>query len=78
MRWTVTRHFPRPRPGAHAVPFHSSQPRNPFRRRAADGAHDVSFLADGPVAIHRRIAWLDVPDLAAGVVVFVLLKVYAY
>ena len=47
---TARRHdFSCPRPGAHAVPFDSSQPRNPFHRRAADGAHDVLFLVDGPV-----------------------------
>ncbi len=62
---TARRHdFSRPRPGAHAVPFHFSQPRNPFHRRAADGAHDVVFLADGPVRDAPPNRTLDVPPLA--------------
>jgi hypothetical protein len=56
--------FSWPRPGAHAVPFHFSQPRNPFRRRAANGADDVLFLADGPVRDAPPNRTLDVPYLA--------------
>ena len=56
--------FPRPQPGAHAVPFHFSQPRNPFRRRATDGAHDVLFLVDGPVRDAPANRTLDIPYLA--------------
>ena len=47
-----------------SIPFHFSQPRNPFRRRAADGAHDVLFLADGPVCDAPPNRALDVPCLA--------------
>ena len=41
--------FSRPRLGSHAVPFHISQPCNPFHRRSPYGADDILFLADGPV-----------------------------
>jgi hypothetical protein len=62
---TARRHdFPWPRPRAHAVPFYFSQPRNPFHRRAADGAHDVLLLADGPVRDAPANRPLDVPHLA--------------
>lgn len=56
--------FSRPRPGARAVPIHSSQPRNPFHRRPADGAHDILFLADGPVRDAPPNRTLDFPHLA--------------
>src|SRR4029077_3552713 len=56
--------FSRPRPGAHAVPFYFIQPRNPFHRRAADGADDVLFFPDGPVRDAPPNRTLDVPCLA--------------
>ena len=56
--------FSRPRAGEHAVPLNFNQPRNPFYRRAADGADDVLFLADGPNRDASSNRALDVPYLA--------------
>lgn len=56
--------FPRPRLGSHAVPFHISQPRNPFHRYSAHGADHVFLFTDGPVRDTPPNRTRNLPHLA--------------